>query len=64
MKDLFLPAADSGFLRALSHWLGIVILFSIFLGLTTLAAYSLLLYFPALFLMMLFSIAIGSVGRA
>jgi hypothetical protein len=53
MIDLFLPNEDSGLFGIIAHWLGIVILFSMFLGLTTVAAYSLLLYFPALLLMML-----------
>lgn len=54
MKELFLPNPDSGFFGVLAHWLGIAFIMSFFLGLTSVAAWAFMLYFPALFMMMFF----------
>ena len=54
MKDLFLPSADSGFFGALSHWLGMGILFGFFLGWGWLASFCMLFLLPSLFLSIFF----------
>jgi hypothetical protein len=54
MKDLFLPSADSGFFGALSHWLGMGILFGLFFGWGWLASFCMLFFLPSLFLSIFF----------
>lgn len=53
MIDLFLPNEESGFFGIVTHWLGIGFIFCFVLELPAIAGILLLLYFPALFLMML-----------
>lgn len=54
MSDLFPPNPDSGFFGIVAHWLGMGSIFGIVLGLPFVAMWSLLLFFPAIFLMMFF----------
>ncbi len=54
MIDLFLPNPDSGFFGTVAHWLGMGFIFSFVIGLPFVAMWSLLLFFPAIFLMMIF----------
>ena len=54
MRELFLPNPDSGFFGVVAHWLGMGFIFSFVLGLPFVAMWSLLLFFPAIFLMMIF----------
>ena len=54
MRELFLPNLDSGFFGTVAHWLSMGFIFSFVLGLPFVAVWSLLLFFPAVFLMMIF----------
>jgi hypothetical protein len=52
MSDLFLPNPDSGFFGVVAHWLGMGFIIGLVLGLPFVAMWSLVLFFPAIFLMM------------
>ena len=54
MNELFLPNPDSGFFGILAHWLGIGFIISLILGLPSIAGWALLLFFPAVIMMMIF----------
>jgi hypothetical protein len=54
MSELFLPNPDSGVFGVVAHWLSMGFIFSFILGLPFVAVWSLLLFFPAIFLMMIF----------
>jgi hypothetical protein len=54
MTELFLPNPDSGFFGTVAHWLGMGFIFSFVLGLPLVAMWSLLLFFPAVFMMIIF----------
>lgn len=54
MTELFLPNPDSGFFGTIAHWLGMGFIFSFVLGLPLVAMWSLLLFFPAVFMMIIF----------
>ena len=54
MTELFLPSPDSGLFGVVSHWLGMGFVFGLVLGLPILAMWSLLLFFPAFILMLIF----------
>ena len=56
MNELFLPNSDSGFFGILAHWLGIGFIISLVLGLPSIAGWALLLFFPAIIMMMIFDL--------
>lgn len=54
MRELFQPNPDSGFFGVVAHWLGMGFIFGLVLVLPFVAMWSLVLFSPAIFLMMFF----------
>ena len=54
MRELFLHNPDSGFFGILSHWIGMGFIFSLAFDLTIIGTFFLLLFFPAVLLMVIF----------